>query len=270
MRIAPLVLVVFAACAPSEDHGPPLAATYAISRIDLPTDADADEFGFDAGGTGSARDNTFGLALALVSGYFGVDMDAATRDALASGDIAVTVAISTDSTENSDAAVLQIGDARIAGTITDGLFSGSGGTFPLPFAIADGNVLAPLLVDAQVRADGITADGIADLAIAGIFDARYLETDVAPALAQLLQGLVARDCTGPSTFASECGCTNDSPGLSATQVLDTNMDCTITADEILANQQYQSIFVPDICTLSGGCPGNDAMSFGVHAVAQGQ
>ena len=104
------------------------------------------------------------------------------------------------------------------------------------------------LVEAQIRYI-VNDDGAVEGAIGGAIRADVVDGVVLPSLAQALQDVVTRDCSGGTPPLC---CPDMSGGRTVVNVFDDNEDCVISIDEIRGDGLIQSIFAPDVDLYNGG------------------
>lgn len=153
-------------------------------------------------------------------------------------------------------------DAVLPGHIVAGAFTGGPGHFTLPLAI--GSVLVQLhLLHARVQASMISDADIMTADIGGLVTRDEVNTQIGPAIQQLVQAVIVRDCT-PGAPPPGCGCSSTSALL--LDLMDGDLgtpgDCVISTDEVLAF----SFMKMDSCSMDT-CTMPDALSIGVQVQA---
>lgn len=229
------------------------------------------------------RDNVLGSTLAALSGS--VDFDAAIAESIQSGQVLMLQSLRARSLTSDRSAWLQIffapptpdpvltgrgsfaidpsapTSSTLAGTITEGTFSGGPGTAAVRLGLAPGQAplelhLAAAKVESQCTADACRGK------LGGGVPTSEVDTLIIPVLAAAMQSVVDAQCTGPGP---------DSCTPRARQLLilfDANGDLQITADELRQNILMQALLSPDLDLFrANGTPGqdgvNDAVSLGL-------
>ncbi|GAB4522810.1 MAG: hypothetical protein Tsb0020_41230 [Haliangiales bacterium] len=165
-------------------------------------------------------------------------------------------------------------DATVGGRIIGGAFSVRAGDVPgsitleLP-AVEGVDPIAVNLIGAQIAIESVSEDGLMQGVIGGAVEVSEIENSIIPALQQYVTTLLA-DCTDA---APNC-CPADSTGAQALEILDENMDCTVSNEEIATNQYVELLLDPDMDLLdaSGNFAPNtdgedDSLSLGLGFTA---
>jgi len=123
-------------------------------------------------------------------------------------------------------------DAKLAGKIVAGKFTGGPGTVTLQLALTEGQPPVDLpLQKAKAELTGISDNGITNGKIGGAIAKTDLESKVYPAIAATVSANFEEDCPGTDP-ATDCGCTT-SGGKTLQDTFDKNpADCTITTTEV--------------------------------------
>ena len=163
----------------------------------------------------------------------------------------------------------------VAGSIASGdFFSPSSATSTTAFVALSLFDVTPVvlpLFSARITAE-TSASGLMSGSIGGGLSEATVDNVFIPALALSIQGRIENDCT-PVGMA--CGCVSESAGESLLNFFDTNSDCSVPAEELLANSLIgATLRNPDTDLLdSAGNPGQDGVldhlsaSFGFSAVS---
>jgi len=152
-------------------------------------------------------------------------------------------------------------DAKLAGTIMAGKFTGGPGEITLQIALSDAGAIDLPLKKARAEI-AVTANGFgAGSKIGGAITQAHIDSKVIPAIHTTVVGIVARDC--PKPMGTNCNCMAGSSGLSVLGFLDGNDDCVVTVEEVKTT--VNGILTPDI-DLDGDMV-NDAVSLGVGVAA---
>ena len=108
----------------------------------------------------------------------------------------------------------------------------------------------------------MSGDAITGLVFAGALSQDDINTKVIPAVVTQLQPTIARDCT-MLTAPPGCGCADGTTGKTIIGLFDTNMDCMVTASEVMTNSLIMSLLAPDV-TIDG----TKALSLGIKVTAE--
>jgi len=156
-------------------------------------------------------------------------------------------------------------DALVAGKIVNGTFNGGPGNIDLQLALGTTQPITLSLLNARAKATAITADGMT-ATVAGALSATDLMTQVIPAIAGQIAGIISRDCgtAAPPT----CSCTTGmATGATLLILFDgkdgSTPDCKISADEIAKAPLTSGLLGPDICSTKT-CTAPDALSLGIQ------
>lgn len=157
-------------------------------------------------------------------------------------------------------------DAKLAGKIIAGKFTGGPGTVTLQIALSAGMPLDLPLQKAKAELTGISATGFTGGKIGGAIAKSDLETKVYPAIATTIRTTVDRDCTGTRT-PPNCGCMADSTGATLMTTFDTTAprDCMISDAEVVSF--VGGLVSPDIDLDGDGMADAVSLGVGVQAVA---
>jgi hypothetical protein len=295
----------FAACGSSGGESPiiPEGAHYGyvVSSASVPTmDKEVTSFGLDLGSMNSSKrdnvpDNKLGRLLFTLSAF--VDIQGAINTAISTGSIILLVDVQTKDLANSSAAGfgVKIGakptppactdmndttcrhhldghgsfqiadgsptDAVVAGKIVGGAFTGGPGDVTLQLSLGSGMPPITLtLLRARVEAT-ISATGIMDAKVGGLLTQTEIMTAIIPVVQVQANNLLTQSCT---RSGQTCTCTGT--GASFLIGLDTNHDCQLSTEEILAFGPVQTALSPDICT-TDSCTTPDGLSIGVPVQA---
>lgn len=153
-------------------------------------------------------------------------------------------------------------DIALAGKIVGGTFTGGPGDLSIQIAIG-GTMPIPLnLIGARAKATGITADKVTSLVFAGAITKDDIDSNIIPAVVNQLTPTITRDCTMP-TSPPGCGCGDGTTGKTIIGLFDTNMDCTVSVDEVKTNSLIMSLLAPDVTV-----DGKMALSLGIKVAAE--
>lgn len=256
---------------------------YVVDDVVLPTDdEDAEAMALDLDGDG-AVDNRMGSAMATFGIQSEVDLRLRRGDAIVLADLRATSLTDAadaglwvgNGTDPDPAACsgatcgrhLQGGasftvDAAspaaslLPGAIAAGVFTGGPGRARIELALSSGG--DPLVLDligARVVAT-VSEDGLTDGILAGAIHEDDLETDVLPAVADVLGEVIDAECSGSPP---DC-CPQGSNGDILLALIDENEDCAITASELSGNSIVSQMLAPDVDLLDGPgafAPGTD-------------
>ncbi|MGE0549963.1 MAG: hypothetical protein AB7O24_24395 [Kofleriaceae bacterium] len=157
-------------------------------------------------------------------------------------------------------------EAKVAGKVVNGTFSGGPGDISIPLSIA-GNPIVFNLANARVKLTGVTPDGITEGILAGLVKEEDLPA-LFPAVQAEVKPYVMADCTLEGGPEANCGCTDNSTGKLILDFLDTNpKDCDVSLVEISDNPTIKSILSPDVC-IESSCDKPDGISIGVRVTAK--
>lgn len=293
-----------AACGSSSDNSPPIIPEgahygYVVSSASVPVTSDqATSFGLDLGSKTSSKpdghpDNKLGILLSTLSGQ--IDIQTAVTQAIDMGNIILLVDFQTKDLANSSAAgfgvkvgtmptppactdvndttcrhhldghgMFQIApgsptDAVVAGKIVSTAFTGGPGNVTLELALGTMPITLSLQ-RARVEAT-ISATGIMNAKVGGLLTQSDIAMQIVPPIQVQVANLLTQGCTGTG---QNCGCSG--AALFAFGLFDTNADCTVSADEILHSQFFQTYLQPDVC-IADSCANPDGVSVGVEVQA---
>lgn len=152
-------------------------------------------------------------------------------------------------------------DAKLAGKIVAGTFTGGPGTVTLQIALSEGMPIDLPLQKAKAEIKGITENGFgAGSKIGGAISKTDLETKVYPAIAASISSSFEEDC--PGTTGPDCGCMS-STGSGLQSFFDGDDNCEITTAEVVG--VVGGLVSADIDLDGDGT--NDAVSLGVGVQA---
>ncbi len=157
-------------------------------------------------------------------------------------------------------------DALVAGKIVNGTFNGGPGNIDLQIALGTTQPITLSLLNARAKATAITADGMT-ATVGGALSTTDLMTQVIPAIADQVAGIITRDC-GTATQMNNCACTTGmATGASLLILFDgkdgTTPDCKISAAEIAKSPFTAGLLGPDICSTKT-CTAPDSLSLGIQ------
>ena len=163
-------------------------------------------------------------------------------------------------------------DALVSGKIVGGTFSGGPGNIDLQIALGDATQPLTLsLLNARAKATAISDTGLT-ATVGGMLSINDLNTQVIPAIAGQVAGILERDC-GPlanrvPTATPACGCKAGSTSLTILNLFDGDLtgtvkDCNISKEEIAGNAVIKSLLGPDVCSAKTTCTAPDALSLGI-------
>lgn len=275
---------------------------YVVSGISLPTsDQLRAQVSLDLGSMSSSKldgvpDNKLAGLISLLS--TGVDVQGAVSKAVDMGSILLLVDFQTKDLANSSAAgfSVKVGvsasampapctdasdmvcrhhlggngmftvdetastDGVVAGKIVGGAFTGGPGDVTVQLSLGASPITLNLL-RARIQAT-ISPTGIMNANIGGLLSQSEITTGLVPVVQTQANTLLSSSCT--PVAGHPCNCT----GTAALLIIaaDTNFDCQLSADEILAFPAVKGALAPDVCTTSS-CTTPDAVSFGVQVQA---
>jgi len=150
-------------------------------------------------------------------------------------------------------------DAKLAGKIIGGVFTGGPGTVTLQISLAGGTPINLPLQRAKAEIHGISATGFGTGSkIGGAISQDDINNSVIPAIGNTVRTTFMRDCMG--TTPPGCACTANSTGATLKNLFDkTPNDCMITDAEVMA--VVSGFLTPDIDLNGDGT--NDALSLGI-------
>jgi hypothetical protein len=276
---------------------------YVVSGVSVPTtEKERSQFGLDLGSGKSKAldgivDNKLGGLTELLSA--GVDIKSAVDKAVNTGSILLLVDFQTKDLANSTAAGfgVKIGDtatatpapctdpsdtvcghhldghgmftvaagsptdAVVGGKIVGGAFTGGPGDVTLQLSLGGGTPLTLNLLRARIQAT-ISPTGIMNATIGGLLTQSEIMAELIPLIQTQVNTLLGQSCT--PVQGQPCNCT----GAAARLIIaaDTNFDCQLTTDEILAFPAVSGALAPDVCTTSS-CTKPDGVSVGVQVQA---
>ena len=151
-------------------------------------------------------------------------------------------------------------DAVVGGKIVGGAFTGGPGDVTVQLALGGATPLTLNLLRARVLAT-ISPTGIMNATIGGLLTQAEITTELLPVIQVQANDFLTQNCTGTGPM---CGCTGDAAKFLIG--LDTNGDCTLSTDEILAFGAVAQALSPDVCSMSS-CAKADGVSIGVQVQA---
>jgi hypothetical protein len=274
---------------------------YVVSGVSVPTtEKERSQFGLDLGALKSKAldgivDNKLGGLTELLSA--GVDVQGAVTNAVDTGSILLLIDFQTKDLANSSAAGfgVEIGatatpmpctdmndttcrhhldghgsftvaassptDAVVGGKIVGGAFTGGPGDVTVQLSLGGGAPLTLNLLRARIQAT-ISPTGIMNATIGGLLTQSEITTALIPVIQSQANTLLAQSCT--PVPSQPCSCTGAAAGLIISA--DTNFDCQLTTDELLAFPPVSGALAPDVCTTSS-CTKPDGVSIGVQVQA---
>ncbi|MBK9033582.1 MAG: hypothetical protein IPL61_20350 [Myxococcales bacterium] len=156
-------------------------------------------------------------------------------------------------------------DAKLAGRIMAGKFSGGPGTINLQLSLNAGSPPLDLPLTLAKAEINVSANGFgAGSKLGGAILQTDIESKIHPAIQGIVTDLVDRDCVGTRT-PPMCGCPSGSTGASVLGFLDTAMprDCVVSLAEVTST--LNSLLTTDIDVNKDGT--NDAVSLGIGVLA---
>jgi len=279
LRAIPIALWAIAAslgCAVAADETTSTAAggndfQYVVSGLQLPGSAsEADDMGFDLDGDPSAKpDNQLGVILSQLFTSNIADMNEEVDALIASGAILHLIELSARSLEGRQSAslsmyvghdtdsnpddnfsgaetfVLEPSDGeRLPGFLNNGKLEVGPGTLAVKLALPGGQT--PFLID--LVAAHVTAD-VGPQAIEGRIGGAVTKADVderlVPFTHQAITRLIDMYCT-PKLGQDQPECEPGSTGEFFLDLLDTDMDGTVTLGELRSHPLVESLLKPDV------------------------
>ena len=273
---------------------------YVVSGVSVPrNDKEKAQFSLDLGGMNSSKqdgilDNKLAGVVELLS--TAVDLQSTVNKAVDMGTILLLVDFQTKDLANSSAAGFSVkigatptpapctdpsdmvcrhhlggdgmftvdgnssADGVVAGKIVAGAFTGGPGDVTIQLTIGGATPIVLNLLRARIQAT-ISPTGIMNANLGGLLSQSEITTQLIPVVQVLANGLLAQSCTPNQGQA--CTCTGAAGLLIAA---DTNFDCQLTTDEIVAFPAVKTALAPDVCT-TGTCANPDGVSIGVQVQA---
>lgn len=137
-------------------------------------------------------------------------------------------------------------DALVVGSIVGGQFSGGPGDVTIELALTETNAVPIHLVGARVEM-GVTADGLTSGKLGGAITSEDIDNDLIPAVQTLIADIVA-ECVP----AGDVCCEEGSAGEQILTLFDSNSDCEVTTEELLASDLVDgTIRNPDLDLFDG-------------------
>lgn len=273
---------------------------YVVSGLALPTTEKVKaKVSLDLGGTNSSKldgvpDNKLAGALELLAGF--TDIQTTVDKAVNMGTILLLVDFQTKDLANSSAAGFGVKiadsvtpapcanlsdmtcrhhldgngmftvaadsptDAVVPGKIVGGAFTGGPGDVTVQLSLGGSTPVTLSLLRARIQAT-ISPTGIMDATIGGLLTQSEINMNLVPVITAQANTVLMQNCTGSGPM---CGCT----GLGATALIgsDTNHDCQLSNDEILAFPGVSLALAPDVCT-TDSCTKPDGVSIGLQVQA---
>lgn len=257
--------------------------SYVSDTILLPaTNTEAATYGRNLDGV-AGRDNALGTFFALLAAQ-GLDLVSLNSSSISSGELLMLHTLRADSFANTRNATWQV---RYSDPVPDPDLTGSGTFTPSP-AMPRSSRLPARIKDRHVKTSQGIVPAVLDLGagpitlnvtkavlsatcsrsactggrLNGAVTKAQVDTVLVPALVQLFQPIVDRDCPVAPT------CTDGSMGKTLEDLFDADQDGTITTEELLGNSLVQAVLAPDLDLQNAkGAPGHDgvadALSFGL-------
>lgn len=267
---------------------------FVIDSFDAPTNsAEAEEVGFDVDGDGRSDNAVFAALAAFGTAAPELELQGTINSLLTSGSLLqlleaelgngcarttlyegadIDVPVNPDDNFSGGESFRVIGNPRgrmTGGRDDDAVLDGPGGSAELRLPLFRGTSPIDLpLIEARIRYV-VTEDGAIEGAIGGAVRVDVVEGLVLPSLAQSLQAVVSRDCSGT---APTC-CPQGSAGQIVLDVFDDDDDCAIAIDELRGDSLIRTIFAPDVDLYNGAVhePNvdgiDDAVSIGIGFTA---
>jgi len=156
-------------------------------------------------------------------------------------------------------------DALVAGKIVNGTFNGGPGNIDLQIALGTTQPITLSLLNARAKATAITADGLT-ANVGGALSVNDLNTQVIPAIADQVAGIIKRDCG--TAAPPSCACTTGmATGATLLNLFDgkdgSTPDCQISVAEIAGNPLIKGLLSPDVCSTKT-CTAPDSLSLGIQ------
>jgi hypothetical protein len=232
----------------------------------------------DLDGKGATKDNFLGTFLANLNGQLMIDM--ALKSAVDDGTIVILHSIRADDLANDPTAQWQVWlgkpqampkfdgtgmfevaanaptDAKIAGSITGGKFSGKASKVTLEISLVSGTQPLRINLNAPHIEANVTANGCTNGRLAGAIALTELNDVIIPALAMQFDGRLGAD-SGCRTDINMC----EQGNKLLRTLFDTNPnDGMITVNELRTNATIQLLLQPDVdVLLANGNAGQDNM-----------
>lgn len=273
------------------DAAPPITGEFTelvLNSLVLPTSVTADSLSFDLDDEESPTDNQLGSVIGLLAN-FDFDLQPSVDMSITGGDVVILHAIQAESLTSGNASwQVFLGEATAAppafdgndvlvrdssgpsnavlpGTITGGAFDGGPGNVSLSLALVAGQPpLNVSLVGARISAS-VSATGATNGVLGGAITTADVEGEIIPAIANVMTGYMAADCT--CTGGGPPACTGGSNGETLDTMFNTTHDCTIMASELLANPIVIAAIDPDVDMDDDANNEPDALSLGVGFTA---
>lgn len=142
-------------------------------------------------------------------------------------------------------------DTGVTGSIAGGAFVGGPGIVSVTVDFVD-ELEEPLnleLVGARVEIDEVTEDGLASGRLGGGITAEQVESEIIPALTNVLNDLIDEECEGPGEEPEPCGCPDDGDfDLLATLIeqLEAEDTCVVEEEDVQQHQIVSTFLSPDV------------------------
>ncbi len=120
----------------------------------------------------------------------------------------------------------------LIGTISAGVYVGTGGHATLPISVSGGVIAEIPLIGARATLVGISETGIADGILAGGFTDAYLQQTLFPAMRDALNPIIASNCND-RTNPPNCGCPADSYAKSSLNWDLSPKNCVIEVSDLV-------------------------------------
>ena len=151
-------------------------------------------------------------------------------------------------------------DAKVVGQIVGTRYTGGPGTVTIQIALTEGSDQELTLNLYGARMDVTVAETTLGTSgspgkLGGAIKEEDLQNDVLPALHGILEDNINEDCTGTTTGAPPCGCTDGGTGQTLLDLFDEEPDragtepdgdCVVTLDELKNNSLISSLLAPDV------------------------
>ncbi len=133
-------------------------------------------------------------------------------------------------------------DALIVGQTIGGKFTGGPGTMTLQLSFAaNGEPVILNLIGARAEFT-VGANGLTNGKLGGAITESELNTNVLPAIVDLIAEITSEDCMGTSP---DC-CTSGSTGETLLDLFDDDDNCVITLAELMESSLISSLLAPDV------------------------
>ncbi|MEZ4403745.1 MAG: hypothetical protein R3B06_27220 [Kofleriaceae bacterium] len=151
-------------------------------------------------------------------------------------------------------------DAKLAGIINAGTFTGGPGTVNLQLSLSAGSMPLDLPLQKAKAEVKVTETGFTSGSkLGGAISQTDIEGKIHPAIQAIVADLVDRDCPAPRDPNMNCSCMSGSTGASVLGFLDADHNCDVTVAEVTAT--LNGLLTDDIDLNGDGV--NDAVSLGI-------